>query len=140
MQKEDVKGWQSYFIVQNGSFIEFGKGIIRNSLTKGGRATNFSHKKVTQAIRMIRSKKILVSIFFLFFLTFVAQANEPKGEKTKSVPVEKVNKSEIKKDNNAIVVPNLKNDQWQIKKKRFRIPREFEGTMPLLSYKEQQIA
>ncbi len=89
---------------------------------------------------MIRSKKILVSIFFLFFLTFAAQANGPKGENTKNVPVNKVEKNEIKKDNNAIVVPNKKNDQWQIRKKRIRIPGEFEGIMPLLSYKEQPVA
>lgn len=86
---------------------------------------------------MIRPNKILVSIFFLFFLTFVAQANGPKGENTKNRPVEK---KEIKKDKNAIVIPNLKNDQWQIRKRRIRIPRKFEGTMPLLSYKEQQVA
>jgi|GEM_PF-3568995 len=90
---------------------------------------------------MIRPKKILVSIFFLFFLTFVAQANGPKGEITKNRPVDKkVEKNEIKKDKNAIVIPNLKNDHWQIRERRIRIPKKFEGTMPLLSYKEQQVA
>ena len=88
---------------------------------------------------MLRSKKILVSFLFIFFLAFGLKANEPKGD-----PIQKEQKMEAKKENvkikKAPVVPNLDNDQWQKLKKRIRIPRQFEGTLPLLTYKEQQVA
>lgn len=91
---------------------------------------------------MIRSKKFLVTVLLMFFsVSFLAAQDDPP-ETTDKTEIEQKEQQEQKVEQKEISpkIPNLDNDQWRKENIRYRIPKEFEFTQPLLTYKEQQVA